>query len=63
LKGFERVTLQPGEKRAVSFPVGFEQVKFWKAGAWVAEAGTVHCMVGASSSDIRLKGTLTIMNR
>jgi beta-glucosidase len=55
-KGFERITLQPGEKRVVSFPVGFEQIKFWKNGTWVAEPGTVRAMIGSSSADIRLEG-------
>ena len=58
LAGFQRVTLQPGEKRAVSFPVGFEQIKFWKDGGWVAEPGKIRLMVGSSSADIRLEGEL-----
>ena len=60
LKGFARVTLQPGERRTVTFPVGFEQIKFWKNHAWVAEAGEVTVMVGPSSADLRLRGTLKI---
>ena len=59
LKGFQRVTLKPGESRQVSFPVGFEQIKFWKAGKWVAESGRIRVMVGSSSDDIRLKGEIT----
>jgi len=60
LKGFQRITLKPGEKREVTFPLGFEEVKFWKDGQWVAEPGTVQVMAGSSSADIRLKGTLEI---
>jgi beta-glucosidase len=56
LKGFERITLEPGEKRVVSFPVGFEQIKFWKNGGWVAEPGKIRLMIGSSSEDIRVKG-------
>jgi beta-glucosidase len=56
LKGFERVTLQPGEKRTVNFPVGFEQIKFWKDGGWVAEPGSIRVMLGSSSADIRQEG-------
>jgi len=60
LKGFKRVTLKPGETRTVSFPVGFEQVKFWKDGKWVMEAGELQVMVGAASDDIRAKQTLVL---
>ncbi len=58
LKGFQRVTLKPGEARQVSFPIGFEQIKFWKDAAWTAESGTIQVMLGASSQDIRLKGSI-----
>jgi beta-glucosidase len=58
LEGFKRITLQPGEKQSVSFPVGFEQVKFWKDGKWVAEPGQINLLIGSSSDDIRLKGSL-----
>jgi beta-glucosidase len=58
LKGFQRLTLQPGEKRTVSFPVGFEQVKFWKDGKWVAEPGQINLLIGSSCDDIRLKGAV-----
>jgi beta-glucosidase len=61
LRGFERVTLAPGESREVKFPVGFDHLKFWKNGGWVVEPGTFTVMVGSSSEDIRLKGWLEIM--
>jgi len=60
LKGFERVALKPGEQRTITFPVGFDQVKFWKDGRWVAEPGSVQLMLGSSSGDIRLRQTATI---
>ena len=58
LKGFERVTLAPGETKTVSFPVGFEQLKFWKGGQWVVEPGTFTLMIGSSSEDIRCTNNL-----
>ncbi len=58
LKGFQRITLKPGEKREITFPVGFEEIKFWKDGKWVAEAGEIQLMAGSSSEDIRLNGTV-----
>jgi beta-glucosidase len=60
LKGFERIHLNPGERREIAFTVGFDQVKFWKDGRWISEAGKVNLMVGSSSEDIRLRGDATI---
>ena len=61
LAGFERLTLKPGKEREVVFPVGHEQVKFWKDDAWTVEAGTVNIMIGSSSADIRATGTVEIV--
>jgi beta-glucosidase len=60
LKGFKRVTLQPGESKTVSFPIGFEQLKFWKDGKWVVEPGQIKVKFGASSQDIRAEAPLTL---
>jgi beta-glucosidase len=29
LKGFRRITLQPGETQALKFPLGKDELKFW----------------------------------
>jgi beta-glucosidase len=58
LVGFQRVSLQQGESKTVSCPVGFEQVKFWKDGQWVAEPGTISVKIGSASDDIRLNGSV-----
>ena len=60
LKGFARVSLRPGESQTVRFPVGFDQVKFWKDGHWQMEAGELNIMIGSSSQDIRLRQTLLL---
>jgi beta-glucosidase len=60
LKGFARVSLQPGETKTVRFPIGFEQVKFWKDGKWQMEPGELNILVGSSSRDIRLTQTLAL---
>jgi len=60
LKGFERISLQPGERKTVSFSIGFEQVKFWKNESWQMEPGELKIRVGSSSQDIRLQGTLLL---
>jgi hypothetical protein len=44
----------------VRFPIGFEQVKFWKDGKWQMEPGELNILVGSSSRDIRLTQTLAL---
>jgi beta-glucosidase len=52
LKGFKRVTLQPGERRVVSFDLDEVSVQYWSAAAkdWVIDPGTFDLWVGASSN-------------
>ena len=53
LKGFQRVTLQPGEKRRVEFVLGPEHLGFWnREMRYVVEPGEFRVMVGASSVDV-----------
>lgn len=61
LKGFARVSLQPGESKTVSFPVTREHLQMLdKDMKWVVEPGQFRVMIGASSKDIRLRGQLTV---
>jgi beta-glucosidase len=55
LKGFERITLDPGETRTVEFVLDVNALAYWdaEAGDWVVEPGRVQLQVGASSEDIR----------
>ena len=46
LKGFARVSLAPGEDKTVLFPIGFDQVRFWKDGHWQMEPGELNIMIG-----------------
>ena len=57
LRGFQRVTLAPGETRAVPLRLTAEDLAYWSAErhAWVVESGRVELMVGPSSSDADLK--------
>jgi beta-glucosidase len=60
LKGFERVTLGPGERRTVRFEVGPEQLQFFdRAMKRVVEPGEFELMVGTSSVDLE-SITLTV---
>ncbi len=53
LKGFQRLTLQPGEKRRVEFVLGPEHLGFWnREMRYVVEPGEFRVMVGANSADV-----------
>ncbi len=61
LRGFERVTLQPGEAKTVSFMLTPEQLALLDRHLeWVVEPGAFEIMLGHSSKDIRLKGTFEV---
>jgi beta-glucosidase len=60
LEGFKRITLSPGQTQTVQFSVGFDQVRFWKAGRWQMEPGKLSVLVGSSSQDIRLTGNIDL---
>ncbi len=51
LKGFERVTLQPGEVKTVSFSLGPDELGYWStnAGRWIQEAAPFDIWVGSDS--------------
>jgi beta-glucosidase len=51
LKGFERVTLQPGEAKTVTFQLGPDELAYWStnAGKWIQEAAEFDIWVGNSS--------------
>lgn len=61
LRGFTRLHLAPGERKRVSFTLAPEQFALYDAkGQWLVEAGTIELMIGASSTDIRLRGSFEI---
>ncbi|HRE28570.1 MAG TPA: fibronectin type III-like domain-contianing protein, partial [Anaerolineales bacterium] len=51
LKGFERLTLQPGETQTVSFVLGPTELGYWstRAGKWVQDAAAFDLWVGGDS--------------
>jgi beta-glucosidase len=63
LRGFQRISLQPGEKKTVTFPLAAEKLAFWdeKTHGFLVEPGAFDVMVGASSADIRLKHRLEVV--
>ena len=61
LRGFERITLAPGESRFLSFELGPQELGLWdKDMKFTVEPGTFTVRVGASSRDIRLEGKFSI---
>jgi beta-glucosidase len=62
LRGFEKVTLAPGERTRVTFDLVGRDFAYWDvvAGAWRLEGGEFTIEVGASSRDIRLTATVDL---
>ena len=61
LKGFERVTLDPGESTTVTFTLTPESLQFWNADMErVVEPGEFEIMIGGSSVDVT-STTLTVV--
>lgn len=51
LKGFERVTLQAGETKTITFQLGPDELGYWStnAGKWIQDAAPFDIWVGADS--------------
>ena len=62
LRGFKRVTLTPGQKQTVTFPLPGSALSYWDATAkaFAVQQGTVQLQVGSTSKDIRLMGNLSV---
>ena len=61
LKAFERITLVPGESHTVTFHLDHNDFAIVDADMkWSVEPGTYDALIGSSSTDIRLKGKITI---
>ena len=63
LQGFARVSLQPGESKKVKVSLQTEQFGFYSNQGkrqWNINPGTFIVKIGASSTDIRLQGKITL---
>lgn len=62
LKGFQRVSLAPGEKKTVRFTLGREELSFWspQARKWVEEAEQFDVWAGGDST-AALHGTFKVV--
>ena len=63
LRGFQRISLQPGEKQTVAFTLPAAKLAIWDetTHGFVVEPGAFDVMVGASSADIRLKDQINVL--
>lgn len=62
LKGFEKVGLNPGEEKEISFILNGRSFAYYepRIHGWFVESGEAVIEIGASSRDIRLSGGVTI---
>jgi len=64
LKGFQRISLEPGEKKRLTFVLPVELLSYHdKDMNLVVEPGKFEVMVGASSQDIRLGGDFQLQRK
>ena len=62
LKGFEKVALQPGEEKLVTFKLNRRSFAYYHVGLkdWYVESGDFEIMIGKSSHDIVLMDTVNV---
>ncbi|HXW92920.1 MAG TPA: glycoside hydrolase family 3 N-terminal domain-containing protein [Terriglobales bacterium] len=62
LRGFERIALEPGQMKTVSFTLGPEDFRLLDGEMrWVVEPGTFDVLIGSSSANIAMNGTLEVV--
>jgi beta-glucosidase len=62
LKGFRRITLEPGGTKTVEIPLKASDLAYWdkKLSAFKVEAEPVEVMIGSSSTDIKASTTVQV---
>jgi beta-glucosidase len=62
LKGFNRISLQPGETKTVPIPLTAQALAYWSdaANKFVIEPDKVQIKIGPSSDDIKLEKTVSV---
>ena len=63
LKGFQRVSLAPGERRTVTFTVGADQLAWHSDAGWTVSPGEYAFRVGSSCRDLPLEGICTLRGK
>ncbi|MFJ2954792.1 discoidin domain-containing protein [Streptomyces sp. NBC_00669] len=62
LRGYQRVTLAPGQSQTVTFTVSTHDLAYWNTSNsnWTTAAGDYQILVGDSSRNLPLTGTLNV---
>lgn len=62
LKGFDKVSLEPGETKTIEFSLNKRSFAYYNVQVhdWCVEGGSYQIMIAASSTDIRLKKEVTL---
>ena len=67
LKGFARVSLNPGEEKQITIPVRLSDLDYFQmdlpvttSGKWVVESGNIRITVGGSSTNLTLSGSVKV---
>jgi len=65
LKGFQRISLAPGQKTTVKFILKAADLAYWNTdrAGWDIEANQVDVRIGSSSADIKLKTAVRVRPR
>ncbi|MEO6916979.1 MAG: glycoside hydrolase family 3 C-terminal domain-containing protein [Chitinophagaceae bacterium] len=65
LRGFQRVTLNPGEKKTLTFIIPANKLAFYdeKTHGFIVEPGMFDIMIGSSSEDIRQNGQIEVVKK
>ena len=55
LKGFVKLSLEPGETKEAVFTIGVDALKYFdaEAHAWIAQPGAFRALIGSASDDVR----------
>lgn len=62
LKGFSKISLEPGETKTVSFTIDEQDLSFYDDAKqkWVAETGVFDVLIGPSSADIKTRAVFEL---
>ena len=62
LKGFDKLTLAPGQSTRVRFTLDARSLSYWDTATdgWRVARGCAHVMVGPSSRELPLTGVLAV---
>lgn len=61
LKGFQKVMLQPGERKTINFTLNADKLSFYDDKLeWIVQPGEFRIMIGGASDDIKLEESLNL---